>query len=129
LLFVVFYLHLFDNAVWFYQFRSLPLSELSAGGIGLFAGLAAPFILNITKVSCPFYLAILSLVIIAPYMKPVIAPLPSSRFKDQWLAGVCLQSTPSSCGAASAATILRASGINMSEVEIHRKTPAPSSRQ
>ena len=120
LLFVLYYLHLFDNATWFYQFRSLPLSELSAGGIGLFAGLASPLILNGKRITRPFYLSMLALVIIGPYIKPIIAPLPSSRFHDRWTEGVCLQSTPSSCGAASAATLLRKSGINMREVEIAR---------
>ena len=41
ILFVVYYIHLLDNAGWFFTFRSLPYSEIAASGMGIGAGLAA----------------------------------------------------------------------------------------
>src|SRR5687767_2582893 len=46
ILFAVYYLHLFDDAVWFYRFRSLPMSELSASGAGLLAGMIQAWIVR-----------------------------------------------------------------------------------
>jgi hypothetical protein len=40
LLFVLYYAHLFDSALSFYRFRSLPMTELAACGLGFPAGLA-----------------------------------------------------------------------------------------
>ena len=40
-LFPVYYLHLFDDAKWFYEFRSIPFIEITAGGAGLLAGILA----------------------------------------------------------------------------------------
>jgi putative permease len=48
--------------------------------------------------------------IFAPHMKPLFAPVPIRQFTDRWKDDVCMQSTPSSCGAASAATIFRIFG-------------------
>lgn len=121
ILFVVYYLHCFDNAAWFYQFRALPLSELTAGGIGLLAGSFASVIRGRRGVIIPLSFAFLTLGIIAPHIKPLIAPLPASCFQNRWNGEVCLQSTGSSCGLASAASILRAVGIDTTEAEIAGK--------
>lgn len=37
----LYYLHVFDDAQWFYQCRSPPFIELTASGAGLFAGMPA----------------------------------------------------------------------------------------
>ena len=39
IVFSAYYLRLFGEAVWLYEFRSLPLTELVAGGAGFLAGL------------------------------------------------------------------------------------------
>src|SRR5437660_12517676 len=39
ILFAVYYLKFLGEPVWFYQFRSIPFSELSASGAGFLAGL------------------------------------------------------------------------------------------
>lgn len=121
LLFVVYYMHFFfDNAAWFYEARALRFSELAAGGAGLFAGVLAAVLLDSKLITRPFLLVLLALGIVGPHLKPFLAPMPASRFQDNWSDGVCRQSTSSSCGAASAATLLQASGIKITEAEIAR---------
>lgn len=94
-LFAAYYLHWFDGVAWFYQLRSLPLSELSAGGMGLLAGLLAEGARGLRVVSRPFLMVVLTAGVVGPYLKPVMAPIPRARFQDRWVDGVCLQSTAS----------------------------------
>lgn len=120
-LFPFYYFHLFDDSLWFYEFRSLPFIELTAMGAGLFAGALA----GLPKDPKPVYrillMVILILGLIAPHLKPVLAPIPRDQFSDNWKDGVCLQSTASSCGPASAATIFKSLGESLSEQEIARE--------
>ena len=120
-LYVAYYSHLFDNAAWFHQMRSLRFSELAAGGVGLGAGIIASIIRDGRLVSRPFLVFVLTIGVVGPYLKPLLAPLSASRLHDRWLGDVCLQSTDSSCGAASAATLLRASGFHTGEAEVARQ--------
>jgi len=117
-LMTLYYLHLFDDAKWFYVFRSYPLTELSAAGAGLFAGALSEHIKHSVLFPKPVLIALLCLGIIVPYLKPILAPLSKNQFADRWKDDVCLQSTSSSCGAASAATIFKFYGINLQEREI-----------
>jgi hypothetical protein len=117
----LFYLHLYDDAKWFYEFRSFPFTELTASGTGLFAGLLAGAIKNRKWISRPFLIAILCIGLMIPYLKPIAAPLSPDRLSDQWQDGVCLQSTTSSCGAASAATVFKTFGIDLTEKEIAKE--------
>lgn len=111
ILFAVYYLHFFDRAAWFYELRAVPFSELAAAGAGLLAGvLTALLPPRGTLITRPFLVALLVFGIAIPYLKPVIAPVRAAGFQDWWADGVCLQSTASSCGPASAATLLRAAG-------------------
>ena len=121
LLFPLYYTRLFDHAVWFYQFRALPGTELAASGAGLFAGFLFGACRQWKPVSRGSFLALLVLGIAIPYLKPLLRPLPASRFQDNWKNGVCLQSTSASCGVASAATLLASFGIKVSEAELARE--------
>lgn len=121
LLFPLYYLHWFDHAKWFYEFRSLPFTELTAAGVGLFAGGLSALAAERKLVSRSFLIAILCLGIIAPHVKPVVAPVRAHRFLDRWQDGVCLQSTESSCGAASAATVFTFLGVPMKERDVARE--------
>ena len=118
LLYDFFYLHLFDNAAWFYQLRALPLSELLAAGAGLSGGVAAAFASRWKLISRPFIISMLLIGLTIPYLKPLLAPLPKHKFRNIWDNGVCLQSTSSSCGSASAATLLSRYGTKVQEAEI-----------
>lgn len=120
LLIATYYLHLFDDAVWFYQFRAFPLSELTAAGAGLLAGLLAG-VAQGTRRAEALILTLLFLGTALPHLKPILAPVPTGEFQDRWTQDVCLQSTPSTCGPASVATLLRQGGIDLSEREIARR--------
>lgn len=114
----LYYLHWFDHAAWFYEFRSLPCTELTAAGAGLFAGALAELVGGPKLLIRPLTLALLCLGIALPHLKPILAPVAVGSFADHWQDGVCLQSTRSSCGAASAATVFKALGVNLTEREI-----------
>lgn len=120
-LFPLYYLHLFDNALWFYEFRSLPYSELSVIGLGIFAGALAELTRASKLISQKLLILILVLGTVGPHTKSVFAPVASHQFSENWNKDVCIQSTPSSCGAASAATIFRIFGEPLSEQDIAKK--------
>jgi Peptidase C39 family len=122
LLFVFYYLHIFDNAVWFYSFRALPYSELSACGLGFVAGILNSWFQPQTlgeKSLCPGVLLLFTLI---PFIKPVLTPIDIDHLQDRFENGVVLQSTFSTCGPASAATILRNLGQAVSEKELARES-------
>ncbi len=121
LLFTLYYLHWFDNAIWFYRFRAWPGMEFTACGLGFAAGLTASLFKGKKYFSWPFVLILLCIWLGVPYLKPLIASISAKRWNDLWRDDVCLQSTPSSCGAASAASILRKFGVEATERQIARE--------
>jgi hypothetical protein len=117
ILFALYYVHLYDHAPWFYSFRSLPGTELSAGGLGFIAGVAHARLRADSggKILLPLALALLVLV---PFIKPILSPVEFARPRAQPADGTVLQSTPSTCGPASAATLLNVLGHPTSEREL-----------
>jgi len=120
LLFAVYYTHLFDSAVWFYRFRSLPTTELTACGLGFGAGLAQARLVG-GPAGLFGWPAILVLVVLIPFIKPILDPVRFDHERRSQDEGVVLQSTMSTCGPASAATILNALGHPASEGELARE--------
>jgi hypothetical protein len=121
ILFATYYLHWFDDALWFYRFRSAPWTELTAAGAGLLAGLLYAWLAAIGRtwrIAVPLLLAA---GLFVPYMKAVVAPLDTAMLHDRCTDGVCLQSTASTCGPASAASILRLFNIEESERTLARE--------
>lgn len=57
---------------------------------------------------------------VVPFLEPVMGPLPYDLLTDLWREEVCMQSLPSTCGAASSATVLRQFGISASEGDVVR---------
>lgn len=120
-LFDFYYLHLMDNAMWFYEFRSRPGTELTAAGLGLMAGFLAKGLERRRFGSRVFLLLLLTLALAVPYLKPLLLPLNYEQLQNRWKDGVCLQSAESSCGPASAATLLKAMGIQATEQELAKE--------
>jgi ABC-type bacteriocin/lantibiotic exporter with double-glycine peptidase domain len=56
-----------------------------------------------------------------PYLKPVLRPLRADSWREEWQGEACLQSTPSTCGPAAAATVVRRLGGHLSEGELARE--------
>ena len=117
----VYYLHLFDDAAWFYQFRSWPFAELTACGAGLLGGLLQARIVAKGRRLRTLVPTVLLAGLFVPYMKPLVAPLDLSGLAGECRDGVCLQSTPSTCGPASVASILRKFNVQASEKTIARE--------
>ncbi|MFM2296018.1 MAG: hypothetical protein RLZZ350_2431 [Verrucomicrobiota bacterium] len=121
-LFAVFYTGIFGEAEWFYSFRALTGSELFATGAGLLAGwLQTKRRQSQTirkQVSAGFIPFALALCVTAPYLKQIFLRPDWNSFSDRWTNGVCLQSSESSCGPASAATLLKHFGKTATEKEI-----------
>jgi len=120
----LYYLHFYDDWAWFYSFRTFPFSEICAGGAGLLAGTLAFWSQRSGRAS-PFslcgLLALLTLGVALPHSKPILAPVDYDAFTDSWDSGVCRQSTGSSCGAASTATLLRRFGERGTELAIAKE--------
>jgi len=123
--FATYYTKLFGEAGWFYWFRSLPFSELTAAGLGLFTGWLEvkreqnPRLKNL---SSGFFIPFLMVLCVsAPYLKQILLRPDWNKFENRWSENVCLQSSESSCGPASAATLLRYFGKEATELEIARE--------
>ena len=117
-LMAVYYLHLLDNAAWFYAFRTAPVTELTAAGAGLLAGALSSVAGHFRIVTRPFLLAVLILGIAMPYLKPVRWPLAQNQLHESWDGEVCRQSSMSTCGPASAATLFKVFGVEVTEIEL-----------
>ncbi|MBK1790795.1 cysteine peptidase family C39 domain-containing protein [Persicirhabdus sediminis] len=115
--FSLYYLHLIDPPAWYFQFRSLPASELCLIFIALPAGILASWLPKILRTAPALMLII---VVTVPFIKPIFGSIKDDDFKEKWQGKVCQQSTPSTCGAASSATIHSYFGTPASEQEIAR---------
>jgi len=125
-LFAIYYTGILGEAGWFYSFRAWSGTEFFACGAGLLAGLLQ------TKrgqnqciskqVSAGFIPFILLLIVSAPYLKQIFLRPDWNSFDNRWSEGVCLQSSESSCGPASAATLLKLTGKSATEKEIAQES-------
>lgn len=117
LLIPMYYLHLFDDRVWYYEFRSIRFIEV-------LAVLTVPFFYTIWSVLpklkkwiCLILFSLLTL----PFLKHIVTPLDFRGLENRVVEGITLQSAASTCGPSSMATLLRARGIEMSEQEAARQ--------
>lgn len=113
----VYYLHVLPETEWFYEVRSWAGAELWVLPLGLLGGCVAALL--------PRRWLVLPLLAttgaaLGPFLKPVLGPLPEREFRKVWTKTVCIQSTLATCGPASLATILRATGREAKERDIAR---------
>ncbi len=124
--FVVYYTGVLGEAGWFYSFRAIPGTEISACGIGLLAGCFQKLRSNShiirRQMSVAFIPFITLLCVMFPYLKQIFLRPDWNNFNDRWSEGVCLQSSESSCGPASAATLLKLLGKPVSEKQIAQES-------
>jgi hypothetical protein len=113
--FAVYYAHVLPESSWYYQFRSIAGTELLMVFLGVAGGMVATYLPRLVLGVPLFGVAAFS---IAPIIKPLISPIATGTFRDQWDGEVCLQSTPSTCGAASTATIMKQFGADVTESEL-----------
>ena len=119
--FILYYTHVLDRAAWLYNLRILPFTELAASGIGFLGGIFqswwGPESFG-EKAATP---AVVLILVLVPFSKPLIDPLDLSQLKDRFDGDVCLQSTFSTCGPASAATLLKSFGEAATEKELAKE--------
>jgi hypothetical protein len=124
MVFFAYYTKLLGEPICLYRFRALKGTELTVAGLGLLAGF-----IHGARLKHPLWAkqlrgftvpAILGVMVLAPFAKPLIRPLNRTLLADRWQDDVCLQSTPSTCGPASAATIARSLGRSVTEAELAR---------
>jgi hypothetical protein len=113
--FAFFYTQILPEAAWYYQFRSILGVELLLVFLGVAGGLVASFFPRMLLGFPLFAVAAFSII---PFIKPFVGPIPDGKLRDEWDGDVCLQSTSSTCGAASTATILKQLGTDATEPEI-----------
>ena len=111
---------------WLYSFRAVPGTELTACGIGLLAGWLQTKRNQSTRlrkqISSGFIPFVMLLCVTIPYLKQIFLRPDWNSFSDRWSDGVCLQSSESSCGPASAATLLKLAGKQVSERQIAQES-------
>jgi len=113
--FAAYYAHFFPEPSWYYQFRSITGTELLIVLLGFAGGVAATLLPRALLFLPLLGVAAFS---IAPIIKPFVAPIPCGTIHNKWDGEICLQSTGSTCGAASIATILKHLGVNMTEPQL-----------
>jgi len=129
--YAAYYTRLLGEPVWLYDIRSIPFSELASSGAGFLAGFCQSAIVHseslrrrVGVVALP---AALGLLVLLPHLKPLLRRPKWDQFADRWADGVCLQSSPSSCGPACGATLLRYLNKPATELEIAREAFTSSS--
>ncbi|MBN1902380.1 hypothetical protein JW926_13730 [Candidatus Sumerlaeota bacterium] len=120
---------LFYNLTIFHYLDMLKLIRILSYGmveytsffVGIFSAMAQRWINNRYKIRGEFSrhngLVFLIILMLPLYLYPIIYPV-ETRFLDRWKDGVCLQSSPESCGPACVATMLRYYDIIKTEAEI-----------
>lgn len=114
-LMIVYYFHILDKLAWFYQFRSIPYTELLLAGIGLPAGILASVGGKARLVSRPFIFTLMLIAVSIPFLKPILTPLDYTVLEEKFNGEIALQSSCATCGPACAVTLLRHFGIAATE--------------
>ena len=115
---VSYYTHLFDNAIWYFNLRTMPWIELTFSGIGFLGGAIQAWNDAETRIGRAAVPAVFAVIALIPFMKPILQPLDTAALQDKCTGNVCLQSSFATCGPASAATILRGFGESVTERDL-----------
>jgi len=120
-----YYFHWYDDWAWLLEMRSLRGIEVTIIFIGIFCAILQQNINKKMQFKDPFSrhngVALLLVMVIAPYIKPILYTV-EPKWSEKWDQGVCIQTTPYTCGPASTATILNYYGIQRTEHEISHAT-------
>jgi hypothetical protein len=122
LLYFAYYAGLFGEPIWFYKLRAVAGTELLASLAGFLAGWFQVRViprLRLSRWGTRLLMPVLlGFGVAVPYLKPLLRPQQIHFLREQWKDGVCLQSTASTCGPASAATVSHHLGFQVSEREL-----------
>ena len=109
------YTHLFGNAAWFYNFRTAPYTEISMCGLGWILGYSYSLIAPEGFGARAVWPAGLLVLVAVPFIKPVLDPIDLNSLRSTCPDSVCMQTTYSTSGPSSAASILLSLGQEASE--------------
>jgi hypothetical protein len=115
---VFYYTHLLDHAVWYFELRTVPWIELAFSGVGFLGGALYRCVDAESRMGRLAVPAAFAVIVLVPFMKPILEPLNVAALQDKCKGTVCLQSSGSTCGPASAATLLRGLGMGVTEREL-----------
>ena len=115
---IFYYSHMLDHALWYFELRTVPWIELTFSGIGFLGGAVYRWVDAETRMGRLAVPALFAVIMLIPFMKPILEPLKVAALEDKCKGNVCLQSSGSTCGPASAATLLRGLGIPATEREL-----------
>lgn len=122
-LFMAYYAHVVDHVA-YYEWRSWPATDLLAGLVGALVGVGCAFAqrdahsTGMRRTIDGLGVVVVVGLVIAAFAKPVLQPIPPSFIDVRERDGVCLQTTPSTCGACAASTVLRHLGVTATEREL-----------
>jgi hypothetical protein len=116
--FAAYYAHLVEVPEWYYEFRSWRGTEGMLLFIGVAGGLVAASVGALFRML--LLLGVVAFVTV-PFVKPFLGPFHDGALRDLWSGEVCLQSTYSTCGAASAVSLLRTYGQRTTEAEMAKE--------
>ena len=120
-LILLYYTHLFNTPAWFYAFRTAPYTEVTICGLGWIVGYCCSLIDpqgTGEKAVWPLGLIVLTSI---PFIKPILDPIDLNSLRSSCPNNVCMQTTYSTCGPSSAASILLALGQDASEQSLARE--------
>jgi len=121
----LYYARVLGEPIWLYRIRAVPGSELLASLAGVLAGWVQGRMvshLRLSQLGKRFLVPVVfGFAISLPYLKPWFRPLRPGTLREEWKGEACLQSTPSTCGPAAAATIVRHLGGRLFERELARE--------
>lgn len=119
ILFDVYYLHYFDDMYWNIEFRSINNIEILNSFLGLTIWYIFAWNIKHSKLQHFIYLLFTILLITIPYAKPILMPLElGNKVDDRRSNNICMQSTQSTCGPCTIATILKYYNINKTERDV-----------
>lgn len=122
--FIIYYFHVIDNQIWYIEFRSINNIEKLTMFLGILIGYISKLLEKKGRDTkrIIIYLGMNLIFLIIPFIKPIISPIKrNNTFENEWKDGVCIQTTGSTCGPSSLATILKFYGIEKTEEEISKK--------
>jgi hypothetical protein len=120
--FIAYYLHLFGEPAWYIEFRALPGIEATSALAALWFGFLAG-VWRTSRRTRALLLLIAAGTVLAPFVKPLLLPAEwQGRLQNTWEGEICRQSSNSTCGPATLATILTHLGIPATERGIARQS-------
>ncbi len=113
------YAHWFDHWAGYFTYRSWVWTDFVPTLSGLLVGHLVATAKGWIRPCGVGVTAFLSFVFVGlPWVKPLLSPVDPGQFHDRWNGPVCLQSTSSTCGPASLASLLHHHGVIVDERRI-----------